>query len=446
MKVFTDMLAMATTIDFVGVLFNVLGIIGLICLGTFIIVVLADLLISIIDGSNGIFFKRNKNDREQEKYEEPIRQPKMLQEPERVVEIKDERPLEEQLEELSNEGKVDFAKAEEEERELRSKLALNNNGTMEEEEEVNKQPTQEEVKDQLAKFFEDEEEDDFFENEDEEDDEDYFDEYKDIIDEITNTSIEEEAEGIADMDEVVFEEPVDQEIEIQLPTLEEIKEEVEEDVTEQERMELEAEIARLKEELEKGRKELEETRKEAMYKAAMLEGEKEKLAEELRIAKEEQAAAAAAKTEPGLLSEEEYVSRIEMLRERLRENEKQLRANKKEFKPLERVSKTLERDRQKLRRREAIVAKQKVMLYGVNNYVDIDEEKAKKLTEDLDLLDGLRLSVQHCEEVMEANKDRYPILEQTYRILSETNKQITEDLQAAEEGLRKLQEAKKDEE
>jgi len=445
MKVFTDMLAMATTIDFVSVLFNVLGIIGLICLGTFIIVVLADLLISIIDGSNGIFFKRKKSDGEQERYEEPVRQPKMLQEPERVVEIKEEKPLEEQLEELSNEGKVDFAKAEEEERELRSKLALNNNGTMEEEED--KQPTQEEVKDQLAKFFEEEEDEDLFENEDEED-EDYFDEYKDIIDEITNTSIEEEAEGIADVDvdEVVFEEPVDQEIEVQLPTLEEIKEEVEEDVTEQERMELEAEIARLKEELEKGRKELEETRKEAMYKTAMLEGEKEKLAEELRLAKEEQAAAAAVKVEPGLLSEEEYVTRIEMLRERLRENEKQLRANKKEFKPLERVSKTLERDRQKLRRREAIVAKQKVMLYGVNNYVDIDEEKAKKLTEDLDLLDGLRLSVQHCEEVMEANKDRYPILEQTYRILSETNKQITEDLQEAEEGLRKLQEAKKDEE
>ena len=34
------------------------------------------------------------------------------------------------------------------------------------------------------------------------------------------------------------------------------------------------------------------------------------------------------------------------------------------------------------------------------------------------MLEGLKLSVQHCEEVMRENADRYPILEQTNTILT----------------------------
>ena len=130
---------------------------------------------------------------------------------------------------------------------------------------------------------------------------------------------------------------------------------------------------------------------------------------------------------------DELEARLEMLKERLKANEKDLRINKKEFIPLSRVKKTLESDKKKLRRREAIVAKRKVLLYGVNNYADIDEEKAKELNEELDLLEGLRLSVAHCEEVMEANKDRYPILEHTNKILTETNAQIKSDIADLEE-------------
>ena len=40
---------------------NILAVIGIVAVGAFIIVFLSDLLISIIDNSNGIFFKRNKN-------------------------------------------------------------------------------------------------------------------------------------------------------------------------------------------------------------------------------------------------------------------------------------------------------------------------------------------------------------------------------------------------
>lgn len=138
------------------------------------------------------------------------------------------------------------------------------------------------------------------------------------------------------------------------------------------------------------------------------------------------------------LSLEEYENRLEVLRARLKVNEKELKANKKEFLPLKRVRKNLDKDKEKLRRREALVAKQKVMLYGVNNITDIDQEKAQKLAEDLDLLDGLKVSVRHCEEVMESNKDRYPILETANRILVTQNREIKEDIEECENAIKAL--------
>ena len=125
----------------------------------------------------------------------------------------------------------------------------------------------------------------------------------------------------------------------------------------------------------------------------------------------------------------ELEDKLENLQERLKSNEKELRQCKKEFIPLKKVKNTLEKDEKKLRRKEALVAKQKVVLYGVNNYADIDEEKAKKLAEDLDLLDGLKLSVQHCHEVMENNKERYPLLEQVYNLLTARNEDIKAEIQ-----------------
>ena len=87
-------------------------------------------------------------------------------------------------------------------------------------------------------------------------------------------------------------------------------------------------------------------------------------------------------------------------------------------------------DEKKLRRKEALVAKQKVVLYGVNNYADIDEEKAKKLAEDLDLLDGLKLSVQHCEEVMAKNAERYPLLKRMYEVLKRQNTELKDEIKS----------------
>ncbi len=134
----------------------------------------------------------------------------------------------------------------------------------------------------------------------------------------------------------------------------------------------------------------------------------------------------------------EYEDRLQVLKERLNENEKDLRKVKKEYIPLRKVYKTLESDERKLRRKEALVAKQKVVLYGVNNIADIDEEKAKKLSEELDLLEGLKLSVKHCEEVIEANKERFPILENTYNILMNSNQMLKDDIKETEEKIAKI--------
>lgn len=137
-------------------------------------------------------------------------------------------------------------------------------------------------------------------------------------------------------------------------------------------------------------------------------------------------------------SAEELTNMIASEKEELKANEKELRKCKREFIPLRRVKKSLENDEKKLHRKEVLVAKQKVELYGVNNIQDIDEEKAKKLSEDLDLLDGLKLSVQHCQEVMSKNAERYPLLEQIFNLLSTRNAELKESIANHEKMLAKL--------
>lgn len=144
------------------------------------------------------------------------------------------------------------------------------------------------------------------------------------------------------------------------------------------------------------------------------------------------------------LTIEQLEARLADEQEKLKDNEKDLRQCKKEYIPLRRVKKTLENDEKKLRRKEALVAKQKVVLYGVNNYADIDEEKAKKLAEDLDLLDGLKLSVQHCQEVMDKNEERYPLLEKIFNLLSVQNEEIKADIKDLQDAIAKLQDVPTD--
>lgn len=219
--------------------------------------------------------------------------------------------------------------------------------------------------------------------------------------EVTSEEYNELKDQIAELKSLLLakQEPVEEEKEEQLEEIvEEPVEEVKEEPVEKEEVDS---------------KELEKLK----VKLAELQAEKEELAKKL----EEKPEVIETETE----SVEALLARKSVLEERLAESEKELKANKKEYVPLSRIRKNLENDKAKLRRKEAVVAKQKVVLFGVNNYV-VDPEKEKKLSEDLDVLDALRLSVQHCEEVMKENEDRYPILEKTNAILT---KQV-EDLKA----------------
>ena len=145
------------------------------------------------------------------------------------------------------------------------------------------------------------------------------------------------------------------------------------------------------------------------------------------------------------MTEDECIARLEMLEERLKNVKKDYKINMKEYRPLKKVMNDLERYQTKLRRKDAVVAKKKVALYGVNNYVDIDKEKAEKLANEIELLDGLRLSVSHCEEVIRANQDRFPILEHTNKILEDQIANIEADIQATQNTLQKIREKKGEE-
>lgn len=142
------------------------------------------------------------------------------------------------------------------------------------------------------------------------------------------------------------------------------------------------------------------------------------------------------------MTEDECVARLETLEERLKNIKKDYKINMKEYRPLKKVMNDLERYQTKLRRKEAIVAKKKVALYGVNNYVDIDKEKAEKLANELELLDGLRLSVNHCEEVINANKDRFPILEHSNQILEDQIANLEADIETTKATLQKIRDKK----
>lgn len=139
-------------------------------------------------------------------------------------------------------------------------------------------------------------------------------------------------------------------------------------------------------------------------------------------------------------TEEECIERLAVLEERLKNVKKDYKINMKEYRPLKKVMSDYERYQTKLRRKDAMVAKKKVALYGVNNYVDIDKEKAEKLANELELLNGLRLSVSHCEEVINANKDRYPILEHTNKILEDQITHIEADIISTQAMLKKIRE------
>ena len=401
-------MSLLSFVDFGSALVNVLAIIAIIIAGGFIIFFLGDLLLSILDPKTEDKKKAKEERPEVLKEEKKVEEPKFVPamevkpEPEPVQETEEVKTVDEDLAEkerlelgYTEEPKDSFADLRAAEEEYKQ----NNLKALEEKQNIVKEEPADEDIDLNDFFF---------------DDEDF------------NFGVQEDEEP-----EKVEEDKLDGQVSIfneEAPASEEKVETVEENKVSEE---AQAEIDELRRELEEQKAEYEALKEQT-------EREKNKWQEE-RAALENLFETTENKEEfVPMMTLKEYEARLEVLKERLKANEKDLKANKKEFLPLARVKKNLDNDKKKLRRREALVAKQKVVLYGVNNYVDIDEEKAKKLAEDLDLLDGLRLSVQHCEEVIAANKERYPILETTNRILTTVNKEIKADIQEVETAIAKL--------
>lgn len=133
---------------------------------------------------------------------------------------------------------------------------------------------------------------------------------------------------------------------------------------------------------------------------------------------------------------EYYENRLEVLKQELKEVEAEFKQNKKDFTPLEKVYKTFNRDDAKLRRQEAIVAKQQMNINGVNKKSKVSDAKKAKLEENVKLLKQLKESVYSCKQVIEQNKDRYPILEKNNKLLSKQIKRLTEDIESVNEALK----------
>lgn len=400
---------------------NVLAIIGLIAVAAFIIVFLTDLLISIIDGKNGIFFKRSKKEKGD------VKELEMGDElaPKQIAQEVKEEP-----EELKGDVNMELAESE--------RLAL-----LDQKNAANAE--HEELKDRVSALEEkvnekEEDEDDEKELTDEELDRMYAQLIADINKEEDEKEEDEDQFNLNEDFEEDKEEPEEvKEPEAEETPAEEVKEEVVEEPAKEEEAPVEPEedkVSTLEQQIEELKKMLETQSQEKDDLSKQLEQEqqeKENLAKEL----ENRPEVVAVESVDGISMDELLKQKAE-LEERLKNANKELKANKKEYIPLARIKKTLEGDEAKLRRREAIVAKKKIMLFGVTNYV-VDPEKEKELSEDLDQLEALRLSVEHCQEVMTENKDRYPLLENTNKILKTTVEQIKNDLDVVNQKIAALQ-------
>ncbi len=375
------------------VILNVVIILGIIVAGGFLIFFMGDLLMSIFNP------KKDKQTVENKK-------------------AKDTKKIQEKIEKLSPETAEEVKKQPEIANLVYGGVVVEAYNPEEEE----KTETIEEVKEEVTEEVQPETTEAVAETEEESDEDEERDAYiaqrrRELMERLARMAEEEDE----DEEEEESEEEVSEEEETETV-------DVDEEKVEEEEVAAEPDVTA--EELEAARRELEEVK-----------ARNANLIAELNSAKADMVVKQGGKEV--LLSEEDYIARLAEQEESLKLNEKELRACKKEYMPLRRVKRTLENDEKKLRRKEALVAKQKVVLYGVNNYSDIDEEKAKKLAEDLDLLDGLKLSVEHCQEVMNKNEDRYPLLEKMYNILTAQNEELKASIARTKEELAKVR-AKKD--
>lgn len=390
--------------EFLKILLDVLGIVGILVFGSFVLVLLADLFLSALDKREGIFFNKHKDKepaKEEEKEEEQVEE--YNPEDTSIAEPVEEEPVEEYNPEEQGVG-IDYDKAAEEQE------ALENKEEEEEEEEDSElDPILEEVTAQALKELEEAE----------------------VKERKVFTYVEPEPEPEPEPEEeVVDEEKL--ELERRIKELEDA------------RAKDQAEMERLQEEMRKSETvvvESDDSRKYANIarmnatlnrikrnteKLANQEPEKERT--EVTVTEE------VTMTKPRF-QREYYVDRLAKLEGELKDSNRELRQINKEYLPVARVKKIYDRDINKLRRKEAIVAKQKLAIYGVNKSGEVDEKKKAKLEENVKELKELKDSIFECEKVIKANKDRFPALEKSHKLILKQIKRINDDITSTQESI-----------
>ncbi len=428
---------------------NVLAIIVLALAAGFIILLLVDLILGCIDGKRGILFFRNRknSDRDNEilyQYNKDLalNDAYYLQNNDKKLALDFDKQYEKENEpEKTN--NIDFAKAEEEqklleeknkpEEEKKEEVEVNDNFTFinKVSPEVEKQIDEEEkvepkLEENEEKQEKEEDEFDFLDDEDEDDKS-----IEEILQAIKERNMKARNKYLEEQEiEPDFED--DEEINT-VEELEDEKQDLEKAVENVENQEpVQDEIALLKAQIEELNKKVEEEQNKNKDLEEKAKQDVENLKKEL---------------ENKPVENEEYSqedlevleAKLAELQERQKQNDKDLKINKKEYLPLARIERSLESDKEKLRRREAIVAKKKMVIFGVNNY-EHDEEKEQKLREEIDMLEGLRMSVEHCQNVMDEAKDRYPILKKSNEILTRNAEQIASDIAEVEAKIAKAKE------
>ena len=449
--------------DILYVILEVLIILGIIALGAFIIVLIADLILSSFDGHKGIFFNRNK----EPEVQQPAPEPYKPEEPVATV-----APYYEELAKNSEEvyvasepeviSSVDFQKAAEEQKLIKRR------GMVEDVKPVKTETMFEDVADdddvELTKAITDVS--------------------KKALKEIEAENNEKRKQAEREKEEALRKEKEEQalreqelkrqkeELERQLEEERKAREQEKEQVKEVVKVvevkdEGDKELKRLRDdiftlrrsafkdmhevksnshenEMEKKMKEIDKLnahrkalhkekeellryKNEAINRESQLEqisNEKAELEREIAELKRQ-----TEESKKPYYTKEYYTKRLESLQAELKEVEKELRANKREFIPLQRIKKSYDRDQEKLRRKEAIVAKQKIALYGVKSSANVDPKKREKLDEDVKLLNQLKESVFQCDQVLKQNKDRYPVLEKSNKLLTKTYNRLVREIE-----------------
>lgn len=442
--------------EVLNVILDVLGILAIICLGAFVVVLIADLILSTFDGHEGVFFHKSKKPKQQ-----PMPEVKIENAPVPVVEnqptiIPYYQEMEKEIEpvqevKIEKVSQVDFQKAADEQKLLQGRGII-------------KEPVKKIVEEPM-----------FAEIEDEDDDS----ELSDAIKETTRIALDQIAleEDLRKQEEELkktklveekkvkkIEKPEPEVIVVQAPVVEEdesikelkklredifsLRRSAFKDLQEVKGTNAQNEIKQTKKEynrqikeklrelddlkldkdkLDAEKEELLRYKKVALDKETELERiakEKEKLEQEVEELKQIQQS-----SKKPYYTREYYANKLASLNEELKEVEKDLRANKREFIPLQRIKKSHDRDQEKLRRKEAIVAKQKIAIYGVKNAANIDPKRKEKLDDEVKALNELKESVFHCGQVLKQNKDRYPALEKANKLLTKTYNRLVSEIE-----------------